>query len=109
MPGVTIDLLKKIFPRLATLDPRMMERVAIEGMQQIIRISEQVLNIVIARYDPFLRRQEADLREFATDESLDLDPHLDYNAVEGLSSELRERLGASRPTNIVRTQISGSS
>jgi len=83
MPGVTIDLLKKIFPRLATLDPRMIERVAIE-----------------ARYDPFLRRQEADLREFATDESLDLHPHLDYNAVEGLSYELRERLGASRPTNI---------
>jgi len=83
MPGVTIDLMNKIFPPLSMLDQRIVQRVAIE-----------------ARYDPFLCRQEADLREFGTDESLNLDPHLDYNAVEGLSSELRERLKYLRPTSI---------
>lgn len=30
--GVTIDLLKKVFPRLSTLDQRILERVAIEGL-----------------------------------------------------------------------------
>lgn len=67
-----------------------------------------ILILLIARYNPFLRRQEADLREFGTDESLNLDPHMDYNAVEGLSSELRERLRDSRPTNIVSTYDTNS-
>lgn len=35
------------------------------------------------------------------DESLMLDPRIDYNAVTGLSSEARERLSVVRPTNIV--------
>lgn len=35
------------------------------------------------------------------DETLMLDPHMDYNAVSGLSSEVRERLFAVRPTSIV--------
>ncbi|KLO18646.1 glucose-inhibited division protein A subfamily [Schizopora paradoxa] len=83
MPGVTMEMVKKAFPQLSALNHRILERVAIE-----------------ARYDPFLRRQEADLREFGTDELLNLDPQLDYNAIEGLSSELRERLRALRPTSI---------
>ena len=35
------------------------------------------------------------------DESLALDPQLDYQSVEGLSSEVRERLARVRPTSIV--------
>lgn len=35
------------------------------------------------------------------DESLALDPHLDYNSVEGVSAEVKERLSRVRPTSIV--------
>jgi hypothetical protein len=35
------------------------------------------------------------------DETLTLDPRMDYNIVTGLSSEVRERLFAVRPTSIV--------
>lgn len=43
----------------------------------------------------------ADLRVFMEDETLTLDPQMDYQKVEGLSSEVKERLGKVRPTTIV--------
>lgn len=48
-----------------------------------------------------MSRQEADVRAFMEDESLLLDPGLDYSAVPGLSSEVIERLFVVRPTTIV--------
>jgi hypothetical protein len=39
------------------------------------------------------------------DETLLLDPHMDYSIVTGLSSEVRERLFAVRPTTIVRLNL----
>lgn len=59
--------------------------------------------ILIAQYDAHLRRQEADLRLFSEDESLILNPNINYATIEGLSSEVRERLSAVRPTTIVRS------
>ena len=53
------------------------------------------------RYSPFLRRQEADLKVFHEDEDLVLDPHIDYSGVSGISSEVKEKLAAVRPTTIV--------
>jgi tRNA uridine 5-carboxymethylaminomethyl modification enzyme len=35
------------------------------------------------------------------DESLILDPHMDYSTVTGLSSEVKERLFVVRPTTMV--------
>ena len=58
-----------------------------------------------AVYSSHLRRQEADLKVFMEDESLALDPHLDYGTVEGLSSEVRERLARVRPTSIVSAAV----
>ncbi|KAJ3811038.1 mitochondrial translation optimization protein [Lentinula aff. lateritia] len=51
-------------------------------------------------YDAHLSRQEADLRHFQEDENLLLDPQMDYSAIDGLSSEVRERLLSVRPTTI---------
>ena len=48
-----------------------------------------------------MARQEADLQEFMKDETLILDPHLDYHTVVGLSSEIRERLQVVRPATLV--------
>jgi tRNA uridine 5-carboxymethylaminomethyl modification enzyme len=38
---------------------------------------------------------------FMEDETLTLDPDMDYHAVQGLSAEVKERLSRVRPTNIV--------
>jgi hypothetical protein len=46
-------------------------------------------------------RQDADVRLFLTDESLLLQPALDYAQVTGLSSEECERLARTRPLSIV--------
>ncbi|KAK0502131.1 glucose inhibited division protein A-domain-containing protein [Armillaria luteobubalina] len=73
----------KDIPLLANADPRLFTRIDTEG-----------------RYQPFLARQQADLRDFMVDEGLLLDPMMDYRTVKGLSSEIRERLFKVRPTTI---------
>ena len=52
-------------------------------------------------YDAQLRRQAAELRVFMENESLSLDPSIDYDAIWGLSSEVKERLSQVRPTSVV--------
>ncbi|KAF8465141.1 glucose inhibited division protein A-domain-containing protein [Russula ochroleuca] len=76
------DLVKTI-PALNTLDPRVLARVDING-----------------RYAAHIRRQDADVRLFLADESLQLQSTLDYAQVAGLSSEERERLALVRPASI---------
>lgn len=44
-----------------------------------------------------LKRQAVDVRAFTSEEFLILDPTLDYDAVIGLSTEVRERLKKVRP------------
>lgn len=57
-----------------------------------------------ATYAPHLARQRADLEVFHADETLLLDPDMDYTQVRGLSEEVRERLQRFRPTTLVSTQ-----
>ncbi|KAH8111651.1 glucose-inhibited division protein A subfamily [Phellopilus nigrolimitatus] len=83
LPQVTIEQLMSIFPLLNNFDKHILVRAGTEGL-----------------YEPFLARQEADLRVFLEDETLALSPRIDYSVIEGLSSEVRERLGYLRPTNI---------
>ncbi|KAJ3775192.1 mitochondrial translation optimization protein [Lentinula raphanica] len=78
----SIDLITLI-PDLAKFEPKLLARIDIDG-----------------HYDAHLSRQEADLRHFQVDENLLLDPHMDYHAVDGLSSEVRERLLRLKPTTI---------
>ena len=82
--NVPVEALIPVLPELASVHPHILSRVETDAV-----------------YSMHLRRQEADLRLFMEDESLVLDPHLDYSAVEGLSSEVRERLARVRPTSIV--------
>ncbi|KAH9961894.1 glucose inhibited division protein A-domain-containing protein [Russula dissimulans] len=76
------DFVKSI-PALNSLDPRILARIDVDG-----------------RYAAHLHRQDADVRLFLADESLRLQPTLDYVQVEGLSSEERERLARVRPASI---------
>ncbi|RDB21915.1 Mitochondrial translation optimization protein 1 [Hypsizygus marmoreus] len=82
-PGIKAADLRPAIPELYDVDERILARVDIDG-----------------QYSAHLFRQEADLRMFMEDESLLLDPHMNYSNVEGLSSEVRERLFVVRPTTI---------
>jgi hypothetical protein len=85
-PVVTTAALARAVPALAGVHARVLTRLDIEG-----------------RYVAHLARQDADLRAFAADEALALDPGIDYAQVEGLSSEVRERLARVRPASLVRS------
>ncbi|KAG1745087.1 mitochondrial translation optimization protein [Suillus paluster] len=53
-----------------------------------------------ASYAPHIPRQLADLALFHADESMLLDPDMNYTQVQGLSDEVRERLQKVRPTTL---------
>lgn len=108
-PWITTSVLKDAVPALASIDPYVLARVDVDGAQPSPWGFPESSNktpthayLRIGRYDSHLRRQEADLKVFLDDETLVLDPHMDYAVVEGLSNEVRERLGRVRPTSIVR-------
>ncbi len=53
-----------------------------------------------AAYSGYLERQEADIVAFRRDEDLKLPESLDYSAIGGLSTEMRERLSRGRPATL---------
>jgi tRNA uridine 5-carboxymethylaminomethyl modification enzyme len=55
---------------------------------------------VAARYDGYVRRMLADVARFKAEESRRIPAALDYATVPGLSTEMRERLGAVRPRSL---------
>ncbi|TFK38386.1 glucose inhibited division protein A-domain-containing protein [Crucibulum laeve] len=82
-PKVNMESMKAVIPELKDLDSIILSRIDIDG-----------------QYHPHLIRQEADLRTFMEDESLLLDPQMDYVTIPGLSSEVIERLYKVKPTTI---------
>ena len=53
-----------------------------------------------AQYATYLARQEADVAAFRRDETMELPDDLDFWKIEGLSTEARQKLTASRPRTI---------
>jgi tRNA uridine 5-carboxymethylaminomethyl modification enzyme len=53
-----------------------------------------------ARYEPYVERQHRDAAALRTDEAIGLDPTTDYTRVPGLSAEMIDRLGRSRPRTL---------
>ncbi|MBB5684099.1 tRNA uridine-5-carboxymethylaminomethyl(34) synthesis enzyme MnmG [Sphingobium boeckii] len=53
-----------------------------------------------AHYAPYLARQEAEIRGLRANESVPIDPALDYRAIAGLSNEMTERLERARPETL---------
>jgi tRNA uridine 5-carboxymethylaminomethyl modification enzyme len=72
--------LHALLPGLAELRAEVAEQIEIE-----------------ARYRGYLERQDADIRAFRRDETLVLPPDLDYEAIGGLSAEVREKLKRTQP------------
>jgi tRNA uridine 5-carboxymethylaminomethyl modification enzyme len=75
--------LSDIWPELRAVPPAIAAQLAIE-----------------AQYSAYLHRQRADIEATRRDEALELPPDLDYAAIAGLSTEVRQKLAAARPANL---------
>ena len=82
-PDIKLARLAAIWPELAPLRADVAEQLAIE-----------------ARYGVYLRRQAADIAAFRREETLALPAGLDFAAMSGLTTELRQALGRVRPTTL---------
>jgi tRNA uridine 5-carboxymethylaminomethyl modification enzyme len=82
-PDIGIPVLARIWPEFANLDSKIAEQLEID-----------------AKYAVYLDRQAADVAAFRRDESLELSPDLDYAAMRGLSTEVRQKLESIRPRTI---------
>ena len=82
-PGVDMARLAVLWPRLAHIGPDIAAQLEIE-----------------ARYRGYIRRQDADIRAFRRDEALALPADLDFDAMPGLSAEVRLKLARARPATI---------
>jgi tRNA uridine 5-carboxymethylaminomethyl modification enzyme len=90
-PKVDLRRLTTIWPELANLSPETAEQLEIDG-----------------RYAGYIERQEADIRAFRRDEALRLPRDLDYQAIGGLSTEIRSKLQSGRPETLgAAARISG--
>ncbi len=80
---VGFDDLAAIWPELAAWPPFAREQIEID-----------------ATYNGYLDRQDADIALFRKDEMLSLPHDIDYASLGGLSNEVREKLGAVRPSTL---------
>jgi tRNA uridine 5-carboxymethylaminomethyl modification enzyme len=83
LPEVDFTSLIKIWPGLAHIEPEIREQVEID-----------------AQYAGYLDRQEADVLAFRRDEGRALPVTLNYDAVIGLSNEVRQKLERIRPATL---------
>ncbi|MDX2224695.1 MAG: tRNA uridine-5-carboxymethylaminomethyl(34) synthesis enzyme MnmG [Rhodospirillaceae bacterium] len=83
MPGMSLAKLRQIWPELEDVSPAIAEQLEIE-----------------ARYRGYVDRQEADIKAFRKDESLELLQNLDYGAIGGLSNEVRQKLALAQPRTL---------
>jgi tRNA uridine 5-carboxymethylaminomethyl modification enzyme len=81
--GVGIETLQALVPESATYAPPLLAEV-----------------IEDARYAPYIARQDAEVRTMRANEGITLPDALDYAALDGLSTEMVERLTAARPATL---------
>jgi tRNA uridine 5-carboxymethylaminomethyl modification enzyme len=82
-PGIGIDRLRRIWPELGSLSEPVARQVETD-----------------AKYAVYLERQAADVAAYRRDDALQLPDDLDYEQIQGLSTEVRQKLKAARPRTI---------
>ncbi len=82
-PDISLVDLGRVWPHIADWRPDIAEQIGIDAV-----------------YAGYLERQEADILAFRRDEALRLPGDLDYAAIGGLSTEVREKLAAARPATL---------
>ncbi|KIO23131.1 hypothetical protein M407DRAFT_215367 [Tulasnella calospora MUT 4182] len=88
LPSTNPAMLVGLLPKLSQIPSRSLQRVIIDG-----------------QYRDHLRRQSDDLRAFMADETLSLNPNLDYDLVPNISAEVRDRLKRVRPVSLVALSL----
>ncbi len=79
-----LEKLQKIWPaEIAKIDAKTQKQIAIEGL-----------------YAPYIKRQESDIAILKQDENIKIPLNLDYDKIQSLSLEVREKLNKARPENI---------
>ncbi len=82
-PDIDLSVLTRVWPELGEITGDIAEQLEIDG-----------------KYAGYLDRQEADIRAFRKDESLELPDDLDLDAVGSLSTEIRTKLRQTRPATL---------
>jgi tRNA uridine 5-carboxymethylaminomethyl modification enzyme len=82
-PDVAWSDIARAWPQLASIPDKIAEQVRID-----------------AQYAVYLKRQAVDVEALRRDEALELPLDLDYAAIAGLSTEVRQKLSAVRPANV---------
>ncbi len=82
-PGTSWADIARLWPQLADTDPDIARQFAIDSL-----------------YAGYLERQKNDVRRFRQEERRRLPEGLDYDAIDGLSTEAREKLRAARPETL---------
>jgi tRNA uridine 5-carboxymethylaminomethyl modification enzyme len=91
MPEVTIEELAKSIPELGAFPPSIRYQVELD-----------------VKYDGYIKRQERQINRFERFETMTIPPDLDYDTLEGLSTEARQKLKHIRPLSVGQaTRISG--
>jgi tRNA uridine 5-carboxymethylaminomethyl modification enzyme len=72
-------------PELAAYDPDALEQVACDAL-----------------YSHYVRRQDDEIARMQRDEAVVIPAELDYGTIDGLSSELKGKLEASRPETLAQ-------
>ncbi len=101
-PGVSYRRLASIAP------PSLAERAAETGLDEL-RLAEAIEQIEIqCKYAGYIDRQQLEVQRLAHNERLPLPTDLDYEAVRGLSIEVRQKLQRQRPQTLGQAmRISG--
>ena len=84
-PDMTFRRLAEIWPELANFDPALAAQTEID-----------------ARYDSYVRRQEADVAALKKDEAISIPASFDYATLPSLKAELRAKLEAQRPATLAQ-------
>ncbi len=84
------------------IDFAVLERIWPQLLEENSRIDSKIKNQIAinATYSSYLKRQEQDLQIFRKDENMKIPLDLDYNNIQSLSSEVKEKLQKLRPTTI---------
>ena len=85
LPGVDLTRLAAIWPQIGALAPAIAAQVAVD-----------------ARYAAYIERQELDVATLRKDEALAIPPAFDYDALPGLSIEVRQKLAKHRPATLAQ-------
>jgi len=84
-PEMSIARLAEIWPELSGIAPPIRTQLEID-----------------ARYDIYLRRQQADIDAYRKDEAITIPHTIDYCAIAGLSNEVRQKLERHRPASLAQ-------